>query len=153
VPPRSIQNRQPPGPPSEPDGAMAVVGVDGRAGLDHRPGTGGPAVPGGKTSPFTYSRKGPAQSRSTSYKLVVLGDEICRLRCSLPQLLLCIRKRSYSPLCRRYNTTYAESNSCSFAQGRPAIGASNSDPSHARLLPTELDIFRQRVVFSHPFFD
>ena len=27
VPPRSIQNRQPLGPPSEPDDAMAVVGV------------------------------------------------------------------------------------------------------------------------------
>jgi hypothetical protein len=27
VPPRSIQNRQPPGPPSDPDDAMAVVGV------------------------------------------------------------------------------------------------------------------------------
>jgi len=29
VPPRSIQNRQPPRPPSEPDGAMAVVGAAG----------------------------------------------------------------------------------------------------------------------------
>jgi hypothetical protein len=33
VPPRSIQNRQPPRPPSEPDGAMAVVGVDGDLGV------------------------------------------------------------------------------------------------------------------------
>jgi hypothetical protein len=76
---------------------MAVVGMDGGAGLDHRPGTEGPAVPGGKTSTFTNSRKGPAQYRSTSYKIDVLGDEICRLRCSLPQLFLCIRKTALLP--------------------------------------------------------
>ena len=64
VPPRSIQNRQPPGPPSEPDGAMAVLEGGWHCGADHGAGGRLKGASGAwqRDSPVAGSRCGQRQA-------------------------------------------------------------------------------------------